>query len=84
MDIDEDEDGTQRPKSVPDYGIEVDFDLLDEDDRNQDSAEVIVQFDKEIASAYNDIERMAPNMKAIERYEISPNAVCRYSQLIFV
>jgi structural maintenance of chromosome 1 len=33
MDIDEDEDETQQAKVVPDYGIEVDFDLLDEDER---------------------------------------------------
>jgi structural maintenance of chromosome 1 len=68
MDIDEDEEATQRPKAVADYGIEVSFDLLDEDDRTQDSAEMIAQFEKEISSTNNDIERMAPNMKAIERY----------------
>jgi len=33
MDVDEDEDATQRPRRVPDYGIEVDFDKLDEDER---------------------------------------------------
>ena len=33
MDVDEDEDGTQRPKEVEDYGIEVDFSLLENDDR---------------------------------------------------
>lgn len=67
MDIDEDEDGTQRPKAVADYGIEVDFDLIDEDDRMQDPTEMVAQFDKEIVSANNDIERMAPNLKAMER-----------------
>jgi hypothetical protein len=33
MDIDEDEDGTQHPRKVQDFGIEVDFDSLDEDER---------------------------------------------------
>lgn len=33
MDVDEDEDGTQRPRETRDYGIEVDFEELDEDDR---------------------------------------------------
>lgn len=33
MDVDEDEEGTQSIKRVPDYDIEVDFSLLDEDDR---------------------------------------------------
>lgn len=32
MEVD-DEDGTQRPRRVNDYGIEVDFDSLDEDQR---------------------------------------------------
>lgn len=33
MDVDEDEEGTQRPKRVADFGIEVDFDSLDDDER---------------------------------------------------
>ena len=32
MDVDEDDDGTQAPKRVPDYGIEVDFSDLSEDE----------------------------------------------------
>jgi structural maintenance of chromosome 1 len=64
MDVDEDEDGTQRPKQVPDYGIEVDFDGLDNDVRENGTVE---DFDKEITKLNSDIERMAPNLKAIER-----------------
>lgn len=33
MDVDEDEDGTQRPRQVQDYGIEVDFAALDDEER---------------------------------------------------
>lgn len=33
MDVDEDEDGTQRPKQVQDYGIEVEFAALDDEER---------------------------------------------------
>jgi hypothetical protein len=33
MDVDDDEDGTQQPRRVQDYGIEVDFESLDDDDR---------------------------------------------------
>lgn len=33
MDVDEDEEATQRPKAVADYGIEVNFDSLDDDER---------------------------------------------------
>ena len=32
MDVNEDDEGTQRVKRVPDHGIEVDFDSLGEDD----------------------------------------------------
>lgn len=32
MDIDE-EDGTQKPKTVSDFGVEVDFDALEDEDR---------------------------------------------------
>jgi structural maintenance of chromosome 1 len=65
MDVDEDEDATQRPKQVQGYGIEVDFEGLDEDIRENGSVE---DFDKEIAKLNSDIERMAPNLKAIERW----------------
>lgn len=33
MDVDEDEEGTQQVKRVSDFGIEVDFESLDEDER---------------------------------------------------
>ena len=33
MDVDEDDDGTQPVRKVADYGIEVDFDGLDEAER---------------------------------------------------
>ena len=33
MDVDEDEEGSQHAKRIPDYGIEVDFSALDDDER---------------------------------------------------
>ena len=33
MDVDDDENGTQRPRKVADYGIEVDFEQLDDEER---------------------------------------------------
>ncbi|KAJ3521351.1 hypothetical protein NMY22_g12355 [Coprinellus aureogranulatus] len=69
MDVDEDEDSTQRPKAVADYGIEVDFDSIDPDEREEDPAEAIARYDKEIANINSEIERMAPNMKAMERLD---------------
>lgn len=71
MDVDEDEDATQAPKRVQDYGIEVDFDGLDEEDKEADVNERIAELDASITKLNADIERMAPNMKAMERYAIS-------------
>ena len=92
MDVDEDEGGhpTQRPRRVPDYDIEVDFDILSGDERGvrrihnwaihgirhsflsnneQDSSgEVLSEFDASIAKLNAEIERMTPNMKAMDRY----------------
>ena len=40
MDVDDD-DGTQKPRRVDDYGIEVDYDLLDEEEREVNAQYVI-------------------------------------------
>ncbi|PPQ70346.1 hypothetical protein CVT25_000126 [Psilocybe cyanescens] len=68
MDIDEDENGTQRPKVVADYGIQVDFDSIDQDG-GEDPAQLLAKLDKEITDKIAEIERMAPNMKAMERLD---------------
>jgi structural maintenance of chromosome 1 len=45
MDVDEEEEGdtTQRLKKVPDYGIEVDFDILDANEREVSSFDSILR-----------------------------------------
>lgn len=86
MDIDEDEDTALKPKKGQDFGIEVDFNSLDDDQREvcltntrfhlanhwyvavQDgSAEAAAEFDDAISKINAEIERMAPNMKAVDR-----------------
>jgi structural maintenance of chromosome 1 len=42
MDVDEDEDGTQQVKKVADYGIEVDFETLDDDERQVIAAAYLI------------------------------------------
>nr|AYN55353.1 cohesin complex subunit I [Sparassis latifolia] len=69
MDVDEDEDGTQPVKRIPDYGIEVDFEALDDDERGDVSADAVAGFDRKIAKLNSEIERMAPNMKAMDRLD---------------
>ncbi|CEL57424.1 Structural maintenance of chromosomes protein 1 OS=Schizosaccharomyces pombe (strain 972 / ATCC 24843) GN=psm1 PE=1 SV=2 [Rhizoctonia solani AG-1 IB] len=68
MDLD-DEDETQRAREVQDYGIEVDFDGLGDDERANGSAEIGAELDAEITRLTGEIERMAPNMKAMERLD---------------
>lgn len=68
MDVDEeDEEGTQRPRRVDDYGIEVDYDLLDDEEREDSSPEMGNQLDSSITKVTGEIERMAPNMKAMTK-----------------
>ncbi|KIM37018.1 hypothetical protein M413DRAFT_448746 [Hebeloma cylindrosporum] len=68
MDVDANEDGTQEPTTVHDYGIEVDFSSIDEDG-DEDPSETLARMDKEIAEKAIEIERMAPNMKVMERLD---------------
>ncbi|KDQ14832.1 hypothetical protein BOTBODRAFT_187573 [Botryobasidium botryosum FD-172 SS1] len=68
MDVDDDE-GTQRPREVEGYGIVVDFSELDDDERENGTPEKGAEFDAEIAKLAGEIDRMAPNMKAMEKLD---------------
>ncbi|KAH9924069.1 condensin complex subunit SMC1 [Fomitopsis serialis] len=69
MDVDEDEEGSQHVKRIPDYGIEVDFDSLEDDEREENPAEALADIDSQISKVNSDIERLAPNLKAMERLD---------------
>ncbi|KAG7448818.1 condensin complex subunit SMC1 [Guyanagaster necrorhizus] len=69
MDVDEDEEGTQQPKRVDDFGIEVNFESLDDDEREDGSADALAEFDASVSKLNGEIERMAPNLKAMERLD---------------
>ncbi|KAF9230137.1 hypothetical protein BU15DRAFT_29787, partial [Melanogaster broomeanus] len=60
---------TQRPKQVQDYGIEIDFAVLDDEERGSNDPEALPEFDASIVKLSADIERMAPNLQAIERLD---------------
>lgn len=66
MDVDEDDNGTQRPKTVADYGIQVDFSSIDDEDPEEPAA-ILARLDKKIEEKSAEIDRMAPNAKALER-----------------
>ncbi|CAO1631057.1 unnamed protein product [Parajaminaea phylloscopi] len=65
MDIDE--DSTQRAIKVPDFGIEVDYDDLDEDARVDGSHNMEVELRARVDRLNTMIEKMAPNTKAADR-----------------
>ncbi|TFK48892.1 cohesin complex subunit psm1 [Heliocybe sulcata] len=69
MDIDEEEGGSEQPKRVPDYGLEVGFHMLDDDEREDGSSEKGAELEDAISKFSEEIERMAPNLKAVDRLE---------------
>jgi structural maintenance of chromosome 1 len=54
----EEETGTQPVKKIQEYGIEVDFQLLDGEEREDGSPEALAQFDKQIANTNTESEKM--------------------------
>ncbi|KAF8471838.1 hypothetical protein BDZ91DRAFT_677116 [Kalaharituber pfeilii] len=70
MDIDEDPTSSAiSPVTVQDYGIEVDFDELDDEFKESAEENVEEHLLEKIKLLSSDLERMAPNMKAIDRLE---------------
>ncbi|WWD15974.1 hypothetical protein CI109_100398 [Kwoniella shandongensis] len=65
----EEEDETQGPVDADDYGIEPDFEVLEEEDKENKDEEVGREFESQIAKMKADLERVVPNMKAIERLD---------------
>ncbi|KAL7424073.1 Structural maintenance of chromosomes protein 1 [Cryptotrichosporon argae] len=67
IDIDQSE-GTQHAAAADDFGIELDFDeYLEDDDRENDGDEYGKDFEAQIARMKADLERVVPNMKAMDR-----------------
>ncbi|KLT43612.1 RecF/RecN/SMC protein [Cutaneotrichosporon oleaginosum] len=64
MDVD---DGSLHPARTDDYGIEPDFDPLTDEDRENDTPEYGAELEAQIAKMKADLERVIPNMKAVDR-----------------
>lgn len=68
QDEDMDVDGNSLlPKQTKDYGIEPDFDALDEDDKENDADEYGQDLENQIEKMKADAERLVPNMRAVDR-----------------
>ncbi|SLM34414.1 cohesin complex subunit [Lasallia pustulata] len=66
MDVDEDAVNFRLP-SVQDYGIEVDFEDLDDDLKENPDEKLDEQLQEKITTLNSELDKMAPNMRAIER-----------------
>ncbi|KAI9817827.1 MAG: Structural maintenance of chromosomes protein 1 [Pycnora praestabilis] len=70
MDVDEDTNaGQMQPPAVQDYGIEIDFDNLDDDLKENSEDKVEEDLQEKISTLGSELDKMAPNMRAIERLE---------------
>jgi structural maintenance of chromosome 1 len=63
------EDDSERPRKVQDFGIEIDYSELEDEEMEDSSPEATARFDEEISKVAAEIERMAPNLKAVERLD---------------
>jgi structural maintenance of chromosome 1 len=61
MDVDEDENGTQRPRKVRDFGIEVDFSSLDDDEREVSKAKRVNRYKNQFLDFRMDQRMQLPN-----------------------
>ena len=68
MDVDDD-NNTQKPMTAPDFGIQVDFSTLDDEAKDDGGAAMGNELQTRIESITAEIEKMSPNMKAVERLD---------------
>jgi len=67
--MDVEDDGMLRTE-IPDWGIEIDYSSLSEDLKGDNSDDLERELLKEIKDLSDQLEHMAPNMKAVERLEV--------------
>lgn len=67
MDVDGEEDETQQVLQVSDYGVKVDFEELEEDEEEDGSTAMEETLLEAISKLQAEIDKMSPNLKAIER-----------------
>ncbi|CAJ2507966.1 Uu.00g091520.m01.CDS01 [Anthostomella pinea] len=71
MDVDGGDDDNQMEDAMNDYGVEINFDELDDDLKNSDDDEKIEdQLQEKISSLTAELEKLNPNMRAMERLEV--------------
>ncbi|KAI1326900.1 RecF/RecN/SMC [Xylariaceae sp. FL0255] len=70
MDVDDGDDAELVEDALNDYGIEFDFDQLDEELKDPEKDGVEDQLEEKISSLTAELEKLNPNMRAMERLEV--------------
>ncbi|KAI0969874.1 RecF/RecN/SMC [Xylaria arbuscula] len=70
MDVDEGDDAEMMEDALNDYGIEINYDDLDEDLKIPDAEHIEDQLHEKISSLTAELEKLNPNMRAMERLEV--------------
>ncbi|KAL9113447.1 MAG: hypothetical protein Q9227_002488 [Pyrenula ochraceoflavens] len=69
MDVDEEDPNAAGKLEIQDYGIEPDFDQLDDDIKEESNERIDSQLQERISTLNSDLDKMAPNMRAIDRLD---------------
>ncbi|KAL9590956.1 MAG: hypothetical protein Q9203_000241 [Teloschistes exilis] len=71
MDVDDDQDlSSMQPSNIPDYGIEIDFEDLDDDLKDlEDDNRTEDELQSRVKALNGELDHMAPNMRAMERVQ---------------
>ncbi|KAG9238163.1 putative structural maintenance of chromosomes protein 1 [Amylocarpus encephaloides] len=69
MDVDEEDEVDKPLQSINDYGIDVEFDNLDEELKTPDNEDIEDKLQQRIADLNAELEKLNPNMRAIERLD---------------
>lgn len=77
MEVDEGE----TPLRLRDFDIEVDFDELEEEERENGNPEHGQEIEERIANIAAEIEKMAPNLKSRQKYVYPSRFLCSQGQM---
>ncbi|KAI1395637.1 RecF/RecN/SMC protein [Hypoxylon fuscum] len=70
MDVDDGDDAGMMENAMDDYGIEVDFDQLEDEFKNPEDDSIEEKLQDKISSLTAELEKLNPNMRAMERLEV--------------
>ncbi|KAI1172318.1 RecF/RecN/SMC [Nemania sp. FL0916] len=70
MDVDDGDDAEMMEDALNDYGIDINYDGLDDEMKNPDNEHTEDQLQEKISSLTAELEKLNPNMRAMERLEV--------------